>query len=97
MFQRDDVLKHNRLWRAGAHYDYEFFVVSHVTPKGTPMGWYLECKKTYLKGDSNYSTVHFKANISKRDKLKRLRNPRMWDKMDASEIEKGVVATSCVY
>lgn len=95
-FQFGDVLSHNKLWRAGMHYDYEFFVVSHETKKGTIMGWYLDCEKTYLNHDFGYSTVNFKANMHKRDKLKRLRHPRMWEKMDASKIEDGIVATSCV-
>lgn len=97
MFERDDILKYNRLWRAGMHYDYEFFVVSHVTQKGTPMGWYLECEKMYLKGDMDYSTSRFKANVHKRGKLARLRHPRMWQKMGRDEIDNGIVATSCGY
>lgn len=92
------ILKYNRLWRAGEHYQYVFFKVSHETAKGTIMGHYIASTRTNEARTHDYSTERWIVSPSKTmGKLRRLPHPALWDTVDEAELEIGVCATSCVY
>ena len=92
------ILKYNRLWRAGQHYSYIFFKVSHETAKGTIMGHYIDFTRTYEDVTHDYSTERWIVSPSKtRGKVRRLPHPGLWDAMTEAELETRVCATSCVY
>ena len=59
------ILKYNRLWRAGQHYSYIFFKVSHETAKGTIMGHYIDFTRTYEDVTHDYSTERWIVSPSK--------------------------------
>lgn len=94
----DAILKYNRLWRAGQHFSYVFFKVSHETAKGNIMGHYIASTRTNEAYTHDYSTDRWIVTPSKTtSKLRRLPHPALWDTVDEAELEAGVCATSCVY
>lgn len=99
-FQSGAVLKYNRLWRSGAHYDFIFFRVSHRTNKGTVMGHYLAAQRTNKERDHDYSTDKWVVlNTTDKDKTtmpRRLPHPALWTQLSPEELEAGIVSTSCV-
>ena len=102
MFSKGDVLKYNTLWKAGNHYNYQFFRVSHVTEKGNVMGWNLPPDRVLASGADENRTlvltwiVDFSHVPSSR--LVRLKNKNLWFLISEEEKEAGkVTATSCVY
>lgn len=92
------LLKYNTLWRAGMHYNYVFFKVSHTTDKGTIMGHYIESTRTCEYFDHDVSRNRWRiGDASAKSRLQRLKHPSLWEAVTETEIEEGVSATSCVY
>tara|TARA_B100000683_G_scaffold67956_3_gene66671 strand:+ start:2520 stop:2813 length:294 start_codon:yes stop_codon:yes gene_type:complete len=93
-----DLLKYNRLWRAGMHYSYVFFVVTHVTSKGTPMGRYVAPSKKVEQASHDTTTIRWRVDPGRTGgAIRRLPHPGRWEAVTEEELEHGVVATSCVY
>lgn len=93
------ILKYNQLWRGGMHYDYKFFKVTHTTLKGNVMGHYIAAERTNEAWDHDYSTDRWIVKpsriVGKRNR--RLPHSRLWEPMNADELEVGIRQTSCVY
>ena len=98
MFSPDTILKYNTLWRGGAHYNYIFFRVTHVTKRGTIMGRYLRSQRKVEAWDHDYSTSHWLVESgTSESKVRRLPHPSMWKPLTPDELSNGIRATSCVY
>ena len=96
-YARGTVLKRNTLARLGMHYNYEFFKVSHVTTKGTVMGWPLGSNCTTEYSDHNVRTDRWHVQETESgSRKKRLAVPYAWEVVTEDEIINGVRATSCV-
>lgn len=99
MFHEGSVLKYNTLWRAGAHYSYQFFRVSHVTGKGNVMGWYLASDKKNEYFDHDISKDAWIVDFSHvpSSRCVRLPHTSLWSLISEEEKAAGkVTATSCV-
>ena len=92
------ILKYNKLWRAGMHYNYVFFKVSHETSKGNIMVHFVACKRSNEAFDHDYSTDRWNIDASRTiGKLRRLPHPRLWEMVHEEELINGIRQTSCVY
>ena len=96
MYEAGDVLKYNVTWRAGAHYSFRFFCVTHITPKGTTMGRYMSAERACEYYDHDVSRERWRVGAPT-GRVRRLPHPTLWNRVEPGEIEEGVVATSCVY
>lgn len=92
------VLKRNTLARSGMHYSYEFFKVSHITPKGNIMGWYLPSTRKNQEFTHDTSTDCWRVDPlpTALQRRKRLPTPYEWEAVTVHELRYGVRATSCV-
>ena len=96
--QPGDILKYNTLWKLGHHFCFEFFKVSHVTAKGSVMGWRLASKSRVEETDGQTFSrkVWIVDTESSGKSVLRLPHPASWDKVTSEEVSNGVRATSCV-
>lgn len=92
-----EILKHNTLWRLGMHYEFEFFMVSHVTPAGNVMGWPLSATKSIERMDHDSITSRWHVDTTQpTGRVKRLPHKGLWEEVEAKELTHGVRATSCL-
>lgn len=95
MFKSGDILKYNSLWKCGAHYDMQFFMVSHITRKGITMGFILMSHSETLEMDD--TTITRRWTIGEVDsKKRRLPHPCMWKSVSSDEKNNGFVTVSCL-
>jgi len=96
-FRPGDVLKYNTLWKLGQHYSFDFFKISHITPKNNIMGWRLSSTRTNETFDFDAKVDFWTVDINGANKkLFRLPHPELWDVMTEEEILNGIRRTSCV-
>ena len=98
MFSPDTVLKYNTLWKAGMHYNYVFFRITHITKRGTIMGRYIRSERTLEEWSHDFTTTRWTVNSnSSEGKIRRLPHPNLWKVLTPEELSDGICATSCVY
>ena len=98
MFSPGTVLKYNTLWRAGMHYHYVFFRVTHITKRGTIMGRYVQSKEINEEWTHDYSTSRWTVETGpSKSRIRRLPHPKTWHPLTPDELSDGIRATSCVY
>lgn len=99
-FAAGDLLKYNRLWRAGMHFDYIFFRVSHMTSKGTIMGHYVPAQRVTEQWSVEYQTRTERwtvdSSLSPVGRPRRLPHPSLWRLMTDEDVREGVRDTSCL-
>ena len=97
-FHEGAILKQNTLARLGAHYSYEFFLVSAITEKGNVTGWPLTATRTNEYHDHDVSTDCWRVCVvpTADTRKKRLPKPWSWKLVTEEELRDGVRATSCV-
>ena len=92
---KGSILKYNVLWRLGMHYKYEFFVVTHFSKTGIPMGTYLYPNCEIL--EMNDTTTKKRWTIGESfGKKRRLPHPSMWDPVSSEEQKNGFITLCCV-
>ena len=92
------ILKYNTSWKAGMHYNYIFFKVSHETKKGYIMGHLIASKRENESFDHDHSTDRWIIEGSRKiSKLRRLKHPQRWESVNEKELIEGIKETSCVY
>lgn len=96
-FESGVILKYNRLWRSGMHYEYTFFKVTHITAKGTIMGKFLHSTRTNEAWDHDARTDCWRVHATQTcGKTRRLPHPRLWQEVEEEDLVRGIRATSCV-
>lgn len=92
------ILKYNTMWRAGMHYNYIFFKVSHKTKKGNTMGRVVACKRSVIEYNHDYHTDKWQIDVSRTiSKIRRLPHPDLWEVVSEEELMNGIQQTSCTY
>jgi len=101
MYEHGDILYFNTLWKLGAHYHYEFFFVTHVTPKGNVMGHYMHSTCDPKEHGVGYRTEEWRVCQppqlkDERAPARRLPKPNMWSKLSDEQLSNGIRVTNCV-
>ena len=89
------ILKYNVLWKLGMHYQYEFFIVTHVSKTGIPMGTYVKSNSELLEMDDTTTKKLWTIGESF-GKKRRLPHPSMWSHVSSEEQKNGFTTLSCV-
>lgn len=89
------ILKYNTLWRLGMHYKYDFFMVTHVSKTGIPMGTYLNSKCEVIEMDDTTMKKQWTIGESF-GKKRRLPHPSMWDHVSPEEQKNGFTTLCCI-
>ena len=77
------------------HYKYDFFIVTHVSKTGIPMGTYLNSKCEVIEMDN--TTIKKQWTIGESfGKKRRLPHPSMWDHVSPEEQKNGFTTLCCI-
>lgn len=77
------------------HYDYIFFIVTHLSKKNMGMGKYLDSKYTVISMDQ--ASISKQWHIGEKiGKTRRLPHPDLWECVTEDEKDKGFKTVSCI-
>ena len=92
------ILTSNLLWRMGMHELWDFFQVSHVTDKGSVMGFPLARIKTNTRWDeqqNHLGTVKPDTLLGEKRRAKRLVRSRLYYILSEHDVQMGIPEFSC--